>query len=171
MAVTTHHVGGALGEYHASTPFISLHLVLVEYGEKPVVYRTLLHEMAHVLTWSEQDRHGPLWMAEMEAAGVDPLERTVIPGGRFAQFLAERGCAVQGAANSAAEINSLRAELEDVRRELDIVRNAMPTYKGGWHAGDYATKNSLVTNDGSLWLALEDTSAKPGDGDPAWRLS
>jgi hypothetical protein len=46
---------------------------------------------------------------------------------------------------------------------------SVPVYKGVWSADCYAL-NDMVTHGGALWIALLDTSAKPGDAYTGWQL-
>lgn len=57
-------------------------------------------------------------------------------------------------------------QLEERIKALEA--RALPKWCGVWVAKGYQ-EGSLVTRDGSLWLATTDTSDRPGDGG-AWRL-
>jgi integrin beta 3 len=47
----------------------------------------------------------------------------------------------------------------------------VPLYRGVYAAGTSYAKGDAVTFGGSLWIAREATSAKPGDGATAWQLA
>jgi hypothetical protein len=95
------------------------------------------------------------------------------PGGRFAQFLASRGYDTNSNTTSSgisvAETDELRAEIAGLRRELAVVRAEVPVYRGVWTEGR-ASKNTICTFKGAMWIALEDTHTRPGDGDTPWQL-
>jgi hypothetical protein len=48
---------------------------------------------------------------------------------------------------------------------------ALPFDRGTYRAGMFCRKGSLVTAQGSLWIALRDTSDRPGEGSKSWRLA
>ena len=52
------------------TPIIELSRPLVELNSEEEVRDTILHEIAHVLTWG--DDHGPKWQAECRRLGCRP---------------------------------------------------------------------------------------------------
>lgn len=60
-----------------------------------------------------------------------------------------------------------RGEIEKVFR-IDI---PVMLYRGVFKAGDEYAAGDAVTWGGSLWIATEKTSDKPGDGDTPWRLA
>jgi hypothetical protein len=69
---------------------------------------------------------------------------------------------------------ALRRELAELRRELAELRRENAELKewkflGVWTAGAYC-KNNHVTYDGSEWIALADTSARPGTAPRDWQL-
>jgi hypothetical protein len=43
-------------------------------------------------------------------------------------------------------------------------------YRGDWQPNTSYVENSATTHDGSLWIAKEHTSTKPGGGNVAWQL-
>lgn len=44
-------------------------------------------------------------------------------------------------------------------------------YRGIFREGEAYAEGDAATFGGSLWIALRDTKAKPGDGSPDWRLA
>ena len=44
-------------------------------------------------------------------------------------------------------------------------------YRGVWQPATSYVENSVVTQDGSLFIAKEETTLKPGDGNGAWQLA
>lgn len=89
-------------------------------------------------------------------------------------------------ADGRIEAPELRCEpTEDPRRFVVILRVAsgvearadlvlpVPIYQGIWQAGIGYQRGDGVTLDGSFWIALADTSARPGteQGRDAWRLA
>jgi hypothetical protein len=58
----------------------------------------------------------------------------------------------------------------EARAELVL---PVPIYQGVWQAGVDYQRGDGVTMDGSFWIALADTAARPGSpsGDKAWRLA
>jgi hypothetical protein len=108
----------------------------------------------------------------MEAIGIDPLTREVLPNGPFSNWLAARGIDTGGNDSSSSDCGTLRAEIATLKHELAAVKASVPTYRGVWDANDCYSANDLCTWDGSLWYALEDTARKPGSGaNSGWRLA
>jgi hypothetical protein len=66
-----------------------------------------------------------------------------------------------------ASRDSRLATIEQRVKALEAT--SLPKWCGIWTQKDYAAGN-LVTRSGSLWVALADTSDRPGDGGSAWRL-
>jgi hypothetical protein len=50
-----------------------------------------------------------------------------------------------------------------------LERHRLPKWAGVWEAKGYQEGN-LVTRSGALWLAMRDTSDRPGETTSAWRL-
>lgn len=75
-------------------------------------------------------------------------------------------------------VKSLDAELTDVLADLidrvdHIQREVLErgfTYRGYWRQGSQATRNQAFTHDGSLWLALRDTSDMPSNESVDWSI-
>ena len=44
------------------------------------------------------------------------------------------------------------------------------TLGGVWREGQHYAERTLCQKDGGLWLSMAPTSAKPGNGSPAWKL-
>jgi hypothetical protein len=66
----------------------------------------------------------------------------------------------------------LRDRVAKLEKELAEMKANPPTlcssYQGTWQPGG-SKRGDVVTQDGSLWLAMSDTDAKPGGGD-TWKL-
>ena len=63
------------------------------------------------------------------------------------------------------------ARIAELEMRLNTLETAQKnhTYKGVWRYGADYQKDNTVTHDGSLWVALADTFAKPGV-DLSWQL-
>ena len=73
----------------------------------------------------------------------------------------------------AQEVGPLVARLAAAEAELEKLKAAPPptlvdSYAGTWHPREHQRGNT-VTWGGSLWLAMRDTTSKPGGGDD-WKL-
>jgi hypothetical protein len=64
------------------------------------------------------------------------------------------------------ELKALEARLRVVEK-----RPVGLSYEGVWTSGTEYTKGCFVTDKGSLWACVEDTSKRPGGGERAWRLA
>lgn len=97
-----------------------------------------------------------------------------------------RGKPGPAGADGRIEAPELRCEpTENPRRFILVLRVAggvearaevtlpVPIYQGIWQAGIDYQRGDGVTLDGSFWIALADTSARPGTphGEKAWRLA
>jgi integrin beta 3 len=65
-----------------------------------------------------------------------------------------------------ARIARLEADNEALRKELDARE-----HKGVWDAARGYLKHNQVTYDGSGWIAVRDTRARPGTPDSGWKLT
>jgi hypothetical protein len=66
----------------------------------------------------------------------------------------------------------LGAEISKVEQRLARVENRPELrYFGVWKAGTVYAEHTAVTHDGSIWIAREATSIRPGDGSGAWTLA
>ena len=71
-------------------------------------------------------------------------------------------------ADGVATLEQIEAIVE--KRFADVqVRNLADTYQGVYKPGETYTRGVLTTWGGSLWLALAETTKKPGET-PDWRL-
>lgn len=70
--------------------------------------------------------------------------------------------------DGAASVEEIEAIVERRVRELDT-RTLADAYRGVYVPGEHYQRGQLATWDGGLWLALEDSTAKPGTGD-GWKL-
>lgn len=79
------------------------------------------------------------------------------------------------ATTPSTEVDQLRASIDrheaEVRVALMESRSNALEYRGVWEPGCEYHRNSCVTHDGSMWIALESTTAKPGDAPSSWRLA
>lgn len=78
----------------------------------------------------------------------------------------ERG---ERGADGIATLEELDARIEARFAELQV-RTIADSYQGVFKPGMTYTRGLLATWDGSLWLSVEETSAKPGEKDSGWRL-
>jgi chitodextrinase len=66
----------------------------------------------------------------------------------------------------------LSAQIAKVEQRLARVENRPQLrYAGVWKAGTVYAEHTAVTHDGSIWIAREATSIRPGDGSGAWILA
>lgn len=59
---------------------------------------------------------------------------------------------------STGEVNECRLDVPGIQ------------YKGVWKTGDEYQAGNTVTQDGSMWIALQDTTSKPGEYNKEWQL-
>jgi hypothetical protein len=59
----------------------------------------------------------------------------------------------------------LHARIEALEKQAADFR-----YCGVWHYGESYRKHNFCTYDGSIWVCLRDTAAKPGQS-PDWQLA
>jgi hypothetical protein len=70
----------------------------------------------------------------------------------------------------AVRSDKFKAEQRElIRAELGELTKDVPHYEGTWCDGSTYERSACVTFDGSLWIALEHTDARPGR-DSTWRL-
>jgi hypothetical protein len=72
-------------------------------------------------------------------------------------------------ADGIATREELDALIEARFAELQV-RTFADVYHGVFKPGETYTRGALATWDGSLWLSLSDTSAKPGEKDSGWKM-
>ena len=65
----------------------------------------------------------------------------------------------------------LRAVMTDGETTQQKLSSHGIIYREIWREGMDYKAGDAVTWGGSLWIALEDTDSKPGDGSHAWRLA
>lgn len=74
------------------------------------------------------------------------------------------------------ELDALTGELDALRRRVEALEDRPKglEYRGVWTAGKTYEKGDTTTDGGSLWVALEATTARPGDvrpgGKAPWQL-
>jgi integrin beta 3 len=64
---------------------------------------------------------------------------------------------------------TLSFESGDIKKEFTVTF-ATPLYQGVWHEGKYL-EGDCATHEGSTWIALQDTSTRPGTTDSGWQLA
>ena len=60
--------------------------------------------------------------------------------------------------------------IEMLKRLETLERRPSAKWCGTFEDGKAYAECSLITDRGSLWLALRDTAQRPGSGDSGWRL-
>ncbi|MGO1075924.1 hypothetical protein [Inquilinus sp. CA228] len=72
----------------------------------------------------------------------------------------------------ASEVCALRRELVELKVRVDDLAEAKAIpYAGTWKSGQSYAAGTWITHDGSVWIAAENTAARPGDGPTPWRLA
>ena len=62
-------------------------------------------------------------------------------------------------------------ELAELKQRLAAVETKALSYLGVWQPDRKYRAGSAVTCSGALWVALHETSERPGNGETAWRLA
>ena len=60
--------------------------------------------------------------------------------------------------------------VEPLERKIADLEQKQIKLGGIWREGQQYDERTLVQKDGGLWLSMAPTSAKPGNGSPAWKL-
>jgi hypothetical protein len=72
----------------------------------------------------------------------------------------------------AETVARLGAEISKVEQRLvQVESRPQLEYRGVWRANTAYAKHAAVTHAGSLWICLEATTLKPGDGSSPWQLA
>lgn len=94
----------------------------------------------------------------------DPGEASTVPGPK-----GDKGDVGDKGADGIPTIEEVEAVVE--RKVADLnVRTFADIYRGVYVPNIDYTRGSLVTWDGSLWLAQTETTQKPGDKNADWKL-
>jgi len=101
-----------------------------------------------------------------------PNDRVRVTWSAITKLMREMGPAVLEAIQHHA-VQPLSTRIADLELQVAALRaeksaTFADAYRGLWMPGAFK-RGDLVTADGSLWLALEDSKGKPGS-DSAWRL-
>jgi hypothetical protein len=88
---------------------------------------------------------------------------------RAARSVQDRGTQAVAVASMLAAVRGLVAHVDALEQRVAAAEQSPLKYLGTYEAGRLYSQNHLVTDRGSLWIALRSTQQRPGDGD-GWQL-
>jgi hypothetical protein len=66
---------------------------------------------------------------------------------------------------------AIRAATDPLLRRIEELERSPFKYLGTYEAGRTYEANNFVTLDGSIWACTARTTARPGAGEPCWKLA